>query len=538
MSEAGMGPSAPPNTIVAGASPTYAAALAAHAASDLIVAEKLYQEALKREPYNAEALHNLGVIALQQGKAQDAIRWLKKAIRRNPTYIDAYSNLGLALKGAGRLQDAAAAYRQAIAIGPDIAEIYANLGMVLKDLGLSDQSRAAFEAALALAPDHPAILTNLGVSLVNAGQAQEAIEHLKAAVTAAPRDVNARYNLAKAHFYLGEVKEAAHQFECVVAIRPDFAEAHHNLGHALLASGVLEAGWREYDWRWTAKTFRDSQRRFNRPKWSGESLTGKNIFVWSEQGLGDKILFAGLLGELAERAQHCVLETDSRLVPLLSRSFPDIELRARDEEASPDVDLSEFDYHVPLGDLPRWFRPSKDKFKPLGRYLRPDPSQTADCRRVYARLGSGPVVGISWSSKPPKGVALHDLLPVLGLPGLTLVNLQYGDHADEIRRFEIDTGLIIHSDPAIDPLRDVDGFTAQVAAMDAVVTIQNTTLYTAGALGVATFALLPPAPDWRWLGNESTSPWHEYVRLYPRHLTGDAGEQIIRIAADLKDRLE
>ncbi len=537
MSEAGMEPSAPPNTVAASALPSYAAALAAHAASDLTVAEKLYHETLKREPYNAEVLHNLGVIALQQGKAQDAVRWLKKAIRRNSTYVNAYSNLGLALKGAGRLQDAVAAYRQAIAIDPEIAEIHANLGMVLKDLGLPDQSCAAFEAALALAPDHPAILTNLGATLVNAGLAQEAIGHLKAAVVAAPQDVNARYNLAKAHFSLGAVREAARQFECVVAIRPDFAEAHHNLGHALLASGELGAGWREYDWRWKAKTFRDNQRRFNRPKWSGESLTGKSIFVWSEQGLGDKILFAGLLGELTERAGHCVLETEARLVPLLSRSFPDIEVRERTETTAPEMDLSAFDYHVPLGDLPRWFRPSKDTFKPLGRYLRPDPVRSADCRRVYTGLGEGPVVGLSWASKPPKGVALHDLLPVLGLPGLTLVNLQYGDHAEEIRRFEIDTGLIVHTDPAIDPLQDVDGFTAQVAAMDAVVTIQNTTLYTAGAIGVPTFALLPPAPDWRWLGNESTSPWHESVRMYPRYLAGDTGEQVTRIAADLKDRL-
>jgi tetratricopeptide (TPR) repeat protein len=537
MSEPGTGPSAPPNTYAAGNSPTCSAALAAHTAADLAVAAKLYHETLKREPHNAEALHNLGVIALQEGKAREAIRWLKKAIRRNPAYTDAYSNLGLALKGAGRLQDAAAAYRQAIAIDPDIAEIHANLGMVLKDLGLSDQSRAAFEAALGLAPDHPAILTNLGASLVNAGQAKEAVTHLRAAVEAAPRDVNARYNLAKAHFSLGDVKEAAHQFECVVAIRPDFAEAHHNLGHALLASGELDAGWREYDWRWTAKTFRDGQRRFNRPKWSGESLAGKNIFVWSEQGLGDKILFAGLLAELAHLADLCVLETEARLVPLLSRSFPNIEVRERKETQSGDMDLSGFDFHVPLGDLPRWFRSSKDKFKPLGRYLRPDPGCTADCRRIYSSLGTGPVVGVSWASKPPKGVALHDLLPTLGLPNLTLVNLQYGDHEDEVRRFEIDTGLIVHTDPAIDPLKDVDGFTAQVAAMDAVVTIQNTTLYTAGALGVPTFALLPPAPDWRWLGNESVSPWHDSVRLYPRHLADNAGDQIKRIATDLKDCL-
>ena len=52
--------------------------------------------------------------------------------------------------------------------------------------------------------------------------------------------------------------------------------------------------------------------------------------------------------------------------------------------------------------------------------------------------------------------------------------------------------------------------------MDVVVTIQNTTLYAAGGLGLPTLAILPPAPDWRWLGQKRTSPWHNNVILYPR----------------------
>ena len=72
------------------------------------------------------------------------------------------------------------------------------------------------------------------------------------------------------------------------------------------------------------------------------------------------------------------------------------------------------------------------------------------------------------------------------------------------------------SDPEVDPLISMENHAAQVAAMDAVVSIQNTTIYVSGGLGIQTFAILPPIPDWRWLGKTDKSPWHNSVNLYPR----------------------
>jgi len=72
-------------------------------------------------------------------------------------------------------------------------------------------------------------------------------------------------------------------------------------------------------------------------------------------------------------------------------------------------------------------------------------------------------------------------------------------------------------DRRVDQFSDIDLFAAQIAAMDVVITIDNSTAHLAGALGVPTFLLLPFAPEWRWLqalpDDTNDSPWYPAMRL-------------------------
>ena len=54
---------------------------------------------------------------------------------------------------------------------------------------------------------------------------------------------------------------------------------------------------------------------------------------------------------------------------------------------------------------------------------------------------------------------------------------------------------------------------AQVAAMDLVISIDNSTVHMAGALGVPVWVLLPYAPNWRWLLDREDSPWYPSALL-------------------------
>ena len=517
-----------------------------HQNGELQIAESLYRSFLETVPSHPGTLHNLGVIGLQTGHVGAALKLFQCAVTADPEFADAYCNLGIALKAQGQLAEAEAAYRRAIEIHPDMAEAHSNLGVTLKDQSRLDAAAVAFEKAVAinpeytdalsnlgialkelgrieeaigmfrraaaLHPDQPELIANLGAALLEVDDANEAERILMRALTVCPDSAEINYNCAKAMFSKGDFPGAEHHFQRAIAIDPKFSDAHHNLGHVLLIQGRLTEGWREYGWRWLAKRFNRAPRAFPYPLWDGSQLSGKTILVWSEQGVGDKLLFSGLIPELAQQAERCVIETEPRLATLFRRSFPGVDVVVRKDPPDGLISSSHFDFACPMGDLPRWLRPQLENFKPLGPYLQADPELSAVCRSGYKSLGDGPIIGISWASRPPKGIPLQDWGDIFAIPGAVFVNLQYGEHAEEIAIAEADFGVTIHTDCAIDSLSDIDGFAAQVAAMDAVVTIQNATLYVASGLGIPTFAFVSPVPDWRWFGQDH-SPWHETVHL-------------------------
>ena len=115
---------------------------------------------------------------------------------------------------------------------------------------------------------------------------------------------------------------------------------------------------------------------------------------------------------------------------------------------------------------------------------------------------------------------------------MRFVSLQYGDAAraaaDAARRH----GVEIVDDQAIDQLRDLDLFAAQVAAMDRVVTVSNTTAHLAGALGVDGIVLLPATRGlhWYWSVGRDDSPWYPSLALV-RQSTPPAWDDTIARAA-------
>ena len=97
-----------------------------------------------------------------------------------------------------------------------------------------------------------------------------------------------------------------------------------------------------------------SQRHFLKPLWDGkQSLKGKRILIWSEQGIGDTLNCASRLPLITSQAKYIILECQEKLVPLLKRSFPNIEVKPEDK--SLDLERDDFDMHLPMGSLYRNF---------------------------------------------------------------------------------------------------------------------------------------------------------------------------------------
>ena len=130
-------------------------------------------------------------------------------------------------------------------------------------------------------------------------------------------------------------------------------------------------------------------------------------------------------------------------------------------------------------------------------------------------------------------MTLPELHPLLETPEVTFVNLQYGDTADQRSAFARETGIDIVHDDQVDQMADMDAFASQVAAMDLVVSIDNSATQLAGALGVPTWGLLRAVPFWVWGMNGDDSIWYPSMRLFRQSRPGDWNGVIKRVCRAL-----
>lgn len=147
------------------------------------------------------------------------------------------------------------------------------------------------------------------------------------------------------------------------------------------------------------------------------------------------------------------------------------------------------------------------------------------------------MVGIAWASgnlrRPDRNAPLPLWDPILTLPRMTFLSLQYGDHADAIADVRDRLGVTIHEDPAIDQLKSLEQFAAQIEAVDIVVSITNTTVHMAGAIGKTVWTMLPSMPDWRYQLERDDTAWYPGMRLFRQRRARHWDEVIERVASEL-----
>jgi tetratricopeptide (TPR) repeat protein len=221
-------------------SQTLQSALQFHQSGNLQQAELLYRQILQSNPLHFDALHLLGVIALQLGRHELAIEQIRTALRARPNHAEAHNNLGSALAAIGQLPEAVACFRQAVLLKPDNAEAHNNLGNALRQQGKPAEAMASLQQALRLRPDHAEALTNLGIACHDLGRFDEAVEHYQRAVRLKPDFATAHNNLALALREQGKLEEAISHYRQALRLKPDFADACCNLGNVLRDQRKLE----------------------------------------------------------------------------------------------------------------------------------------------------------------------------------------------------------------------------------------------------------------------------------------------------------
>ncbi len=411
-----------------------------------------------------------------------------------------------------------------------------------RDPGLDDRlgcalvlARArAVERAAAIVDTVPAIptLTNgqlsaLGQTCVEIGRIDEGIACFREIFRRAPENLTAAGHLATWLFAQNHHALGIEILEEQLQRHASNANLAQNLAMMHLQIGNFAAGFRHYGAVYRRDPYRAKFESYRPPLWNGTPLPeGERLLVWADQGIGDQIIYANFFETLAAR-QPFDAEIESRLAPLMARSFPWLRVRSR-TEIEDDYGLTEaYAAHLPLCMLPGLMMRSRADIPPARAYLRPDPDRVAALREeILDQTGGRPLVGLSWRSVNAhigryKTTRLKDWEAVLTVPGVTFVALQYGEIADDLREVETALGMTVH-EAAVDRFRDIEGMAALIAAMDAVVSTSNTNAHMAGALGVPALTLLGADPGllWYWFRDDDTSPWYPRMDLVRQAVPG------------------
>ncbi len=510
------------------------------AAGDEEAALRGYRAVLEREPGHARAHYDLGVLLAARGDAGAAIDHFERCLQADPSHRDAAlrrARLLLDRQQSGEALHALAALRER---HPGWVEAQFAYGDACARAARIDEGIAAYDAVLAIEPAHFGARASRALLVGRRGDPAVALAQLEALLAEAPGEAKLLNGIGVQLDALGRIREAAGRYEAALARDPDLMAARTNLSNAALLLGDFARGWRHHGEKWRRGELARHRRSFGCPLWRGEPLPGKSLFVWSEQGLGDQIMFASQFPELAAQGVRGAFECSPRLHRLFSRSFPGSTVVARNAEGAQRLARMQFDFHAPMSALCEYLRSDWSAFPQHRGYLRADAARREAWRARLASLGPGLKVGISWrggteaTGGAARSSSLAEWEALLDAPGTRFVNLQYGNCDAELAGLRAAGRAIAHWPGAPD---DLEESAALVSELDLVVSVCTTVIHLAGALGRPVWVLVPARPGWRYLLEGERLPWYPSARLLRQAQPGDWRPVISAAARALSERI-
>jgi tetratricopeptide (TPR) repeat protein len=404
----------------------------------------------------ADTLRLLTAISGAQGKLEEQVDWALRTVAATPTSFAAFNNLGSALFSLGMYEEALIPFQTAIDLNPKLTDTKVNLGIIHHKLGHHKEAIRVFESARRQASGDREL--------------RDAIE-----------------------FYLSL---------------------------EYLAQGDLKRGWRFYDGGFSMRippaSGRSPGRKFEAPRWEGQSIIGKRLLVWREQGVGDELMFLSCYSDLAREGAHIIIECETRLLPIIQKTFPEYEVRAQKYGMPPQfrTPVEDFDFEIPAGSLPRVYRKTIGDFPAIAPKLYVDPKRRAYFQAKFGSNRDQKLIGICWRSgkvDPIRRASYTDITAwekLFQRDGYRFVCLQYDDCEEELALVKKRYGIDVIKMPGIDLKNNFIDVAALISCLNAVVSVGTAVVPLAGAVGTKTFML---AEDTSWTLLGADYPWFESV---------------------------
>lgn len=437
-------------------------------------------------------------------------------------------------KEDGKEEELAAAALEAMRANPDHPIPLFYFGLALAKTENHGAALTMFRAADRLSPDHPDLLNNMGMALTMLGKPKDGVDVFIRALQKKPLDAMITGNYATALIELGQYARAAQLAERAVELEPLAKNLRVTRGYAKLYLGAWKDAWQDH-----SCAVGNKQRKYydygltdwfdySRPDRPAVNMTTDcpRVVVQAEQGLGDELMYAGLLRRFVARynCAEVVLDVDARLKSLFARSFPEFTVYGtRRGERSWLANHPGLQYQIPMGEIPRALDLTTDTAT-IRPFLETAPLLNAMYNSLQAAASNGHKVrvGLTWSGGSKNN---HPEARELGTEALVRLMAAIRMHVDaaffslqyrQTTHAEIDTAKldIQHHHFAVGLNANYDHTAAYVRNLDLVVGVDTAALHTAGALGIPTIMLLNDHCTWMQNTlNDDRSVWYQTTRV-------------------------
>lgn len=493
-----------------------------------------YEYAIELNPRHAEAHYNRGVILNELKRFQDAFNSYHQAITLKDNYVDAYNNCGNVAIVLKRFEEALACFQKAIEINPNYAYAYNGLGNVLMELKRFDEALQSYEKAISLNSHSPDAHNGKSNALQELKRFDDAVSGYEKAIALNPDSADTYANHGLAMQGMRKFKEALLSYDKAIELNPEMADPYWNKALLKILVGEYEEGWQLYEYRRYKQDLKGSYPIYEQPLWLGqESVDGKILYIYPEQGLGDFIQFCRYVPLVENLGARVVLKVPNALYAMIKTMGLNAKIVRNDEK------VDEFDFHCPIMSLPLAFKTTVETIPKRIPYFFADQFKKNYWQRKFAHVTNSLKVGLVWSgSKDHKkdherSLRLAQLTPILDLP-ITFYSLQKEVRVqDKITLSKLNQIQEYHEE-----LNDFSDTAAMVDCLDLIISVDTSVAHLAGAMGKNVWILISYLPDYRWMLDREDTPWYPTARLFRQANIGDWDSTMLKIRKALEELLK
>jgi tetratricopeptide (TPR) repeat protein len=316
---------------------------------------------------------------------------------------------------------------------------------------------------------------------------------------------------------LGDPAGALPFLQRAAVLEPTNSTTQFNIAVAHLLLGDYQNGWPQYETRWNFEHLAGTLPQYTQPRWTGQDLKDKTIFVIGEQGHGDNIQFLRFVLTLKNLGATVILQLNDNVAALIG------DTTAVSQIVGVDQTPEHFDYWAPIMSLPGALNINLTNLDQNVQYIVPSTALTKEWSKIL-----GPKfklrVGFCWSGRRDTWINRHKGMPFEKIvelisknPDYEWINLQADATDDESQTLE---SLGVSQYPGT--IRNFADTASLIQNLDVVISVDTAIAHLSGAVGRPTWVMLNQyAVDWRWLLDQDSSPWYPTARLFRQPKMGD-----------------